>query len=234
MKAMIFAAGLGTRLQPITTRIPKALVKVQGKALLEHAIEKLISEGIDEIIINVHHFPDQIIEFIYSKSFDIPIQISDEREQLLDTGGGLKKAKDFFDNKAFLVYNVDILSDINLSDPICFHLQNKSLATLVVRNRDTKRYLLFDKNNTLSGWENRETGEQIIVHEKDEYIPLAFSGIHIIDPRIFDLMPEKEHFSMIELYLTLAESYTIMAYIDQNSSWVDVGKIEQLEKLNGE
>lgn len=232
MKAMIFAAGLGTRLQPITTSIPKALVKVRGKALLEHAIEKLKLSGIDEIIINVHHFPDQIIAFINSKSFGIPIQISDERNLLLNTGGGLKKAATFFDKNAFLVYNVDIISDIDLSEPINVHLKNKAVATLVVRDRDTKRYLLFDENNILCGWKNIETGEQIIVNENKEMTPLAFSGIHIIDPLIFDLMPDDECFSMIDLYLEIAKFHTIKAFNDKNSNWMDVGKIEQLEQLN--
>ena len=231
---MIFAAGLGTRLHPITTSIPKALVKVHGKALLEHAIEKLVHSGIDEIIINVHHFPEQIIAFIKSKSFKIPILISDEREQLLNTGGGLKKAARFFGNEAFLVYNVDIISDIDLRKPINFHLENKPLATLVVRERNTKRYLLFDTNNKLCGWENIKTKEQIIVNKTQKLIPFAFSGIHIIEPNIFDLMPDKECFSMIDLYLEIAKNYTLLAFNDMESNWMDVGKIEQLEQLNKE
>ena len=234
MKAMIFAAGLGTRLHPITTSIPKALVKVHGKALLEHAIEKLKQSGVDEIIINVHHFPDQIIEFIRSKNFEIPIQTSDEREQLLDTGGGLKKAAPFFNNETFLVYNVDIMSDIDLSQLINYHHKNKSIATLVVRDRKTKRYLLFDKENTLKGWKNIETNEQIIINKEKALTPFAFSGIHIIDPNIFNFMPEKEKFSMIELYLLLAKRHSIKAFIDKKSNWIDVGKIEQLKYLNEE
>lgn len=231
---MIFAAGLGTRLHPITTSIPKALVKVHGKTLLEHAIEKLVHSGIDEIIINVHHFPEQIIAFIKSKSFKIPILISDEREQLLNTGGGLKKAARFFGKEAFLVYNVDIISDIDLRKPINFHLKNKPLATLVVRERNTKRYLLFDTNNKLCGWENIETKEQIIVNKTQKLIPFAFSGIHIIEPNIFDLMPDKKCFSMIDLYLEIAKNHTLLAFNDMESNWMDVGKIEQLEQLNKE
>ncbi|MCP4553433.1 MAG: NTP transferase domain-containing protein [Bacteroidetes bacterium] len=234
MKAMIFAAGLGTRLYPITLHKPKALIEVQGKPLLMHAIEKLQNSGIEEIIINIHHFPDQIINFIESNSFQIPIQISDERDILLDTGGGLKNAGSFLKKETFLLYNVDILSDINLSELILFHQKNKPLATLVVRNRVTKRYLLFDKNNILGGWENIESGEQILIKKKKraDLKPYAFSGIHILDPDIFKLMPDKKIFSMIELYLKLGGSNKICAFIDTKSNWIDVGKIEQLKKLN--
>lgn len=234
MKAMIFAAGLGTRLHPITKSIPKALVKVRGKALLELAIEKLTQSGIDEIIVNVHHFPDQIITFLKSKSFEIPIQISDEREQLLNTGGGLKKVSKFFNNEAFLVYNVDIISDLDLRKPINFHRNNNALATLIVRDRKTKRYLLFDNNNILCGWENIETKEQIIVNKTQIMTSLAFSGIHIIEPKIFELMPKKDSFSMIELYLEIAKKHKILAFNDVESNWMDVGKTEQLKQLNKE
>jgi len=232
MKAMIFAAGLGTRLHPITRSIPKALVKVRGKALLEHAIEKLIHTGINEIIINVHHFPDQILTFLKSKSFGIPIHISDEREKLLDTGGGLKHASHFFDTNPFLVYNVDIICSINLKEVIDFHKEHKPLATLVVRNRDTKRYLLFDQENKLCGWKNIETKKEIIVNQKKHLTSLTFSGIHIIDPKIFELMPTNDCFPIIDLYLKLAKKNIILGFNDTSSEWMDVGKIEQLEQLN--
>jgi len=232
MKAMIFAAGLGTRLHPITLNMPKALVEVRGKALLEHAIDKLVSSGIQEIIINIHHFPDQIKSFIESKKFEVPIQISDERDKLLDTGGGLKKVASFFDSKAFLLYNVDILTDIDLPEVIKFHKESNAITTLVVRDRKTKRYLLFDKEKTLCGWKNIETGQEIIFKKETNLTPLAFSGIHIIEPKVFDLMPESDKFSMIDLYMEIGKHNPIKAYIDSQSDWVDVGKIEQLKELD--
>src|SRR5690606_32019928 len=154
MKAMIFAAGMGTRLKPLTDTIPKALVPVGGKPLLQHIIEKLKRFGFNEIIINIHHFGQQIIDFVQeNNSFDIRIEFSDEREQLLDTGGGIKKAAWFFDdNKPFLVHNVDILSNIDLQELYHFHLKNNTIATLLCSIRQTSRYLLFDTDNHLRGW----------------------------------------------------------------------------------
>src|ERR1035437_430043 len=158
MKAMIFAAGLGTRLKPITDNLPKALVPITGKPLLEHTILKLKSAGFDEIIVNIHHFPDQIIDFLkVNNNFGIRIEVSDERDQLLDTGGGIRKAKQFFDNgEPFLVHNVDILSNVDLAELYNQHLRTNSLATLVVSQRDTFRYLLFDNNLRLNGWINEK------------------------------------------------------------------------------
>ncbi len=205
MKALIFAAGLGTRLKPLTETMPKALVTVGGKSLLEHAILKLKDAGVDEIIINIHHFADQIIDFIHSRNnFEIRIEFSDERDLLLDTGGGLKKTSWFFDdNRPFLVYNVDILSDVDLKQMYLSHLQAKSLSTIFVSERKTNRYLLFDDENKLTGWYNQLTGEtkpQGITIIPDEYAQLAFNGIHIISPEIFSLMKDwPAQFSIIDL-----------------------------------
>ena len=161
MKALIFAAGLGTRLKPLTDTMPKALVPIDGKPLLEHVILKLKAAGFNQIIVNVHHFPDQIIDFLKSKNnFDLRIEVSDERDKLLDTGGGVKKAKWFFDDgKPFLVHNVDILSNIDLQSLYQQHLETSPLATLVVSEHDTFRYFLFDKEARLKGWINEKTGE---------------------------------------------------------------------------
>lgn len=232
MKAMIFAAGLGTRLNPLTLGTPKALIEIKGKTLLEYNIEKLINFGIHEIIINVHHFPDQIIRFIQKKSFDVPIYFSDERKKLLDTGGALKKASSFFNEKTFLLYNVDVICDIDLFQVIKFHNQSKPIATLVVRKRKSNRYFYFNNENELCGWENTKSGEKIIFVQDAHLSPLAFSGIHIVDSDIFKLMPKKNIFSMTELYLKIGRIKKIKAYIDNQSSWVDVGKIEQFENMN--
>jgi len=192
MKAMIFAAGLGTRLKPLTDSIPKALVLITGKPLLEHIILKLKNSGFDEIIVNVHHFPDQIINFLKEKNnFGIRIEVSDERELLLDTGGGIKKVESFFDDgKPFLVHNVDILSNIDLEVLYNNHSQTNPLATLVVSHRNTFRYLIFDDELKLKGWINEKTGEtkpiEFIYLEK--YNKLAFSGIQVLSNEVFKLM----------------------------------------------
>lgn len=231
MKAMIFAAGKGTRLQPLTNTIPKALVKVNGTTMLEILIRKLIKNGFDEIIINLHHFPEQIIEFLKMKNyFGIRIEFSYENEELLNTGGGLKNAKDFFnDGKDFLLHNVDILSDINLKDFYDIHLKNNALVSLAVKNRQTSRYLLFDEDYLLAGWENIKTGEKIISRKHHEkLIPLAFNGVHIINPGIFDMINKEGAFSIIDLYLRLAKDQKIMAFDIENTFWTDIGKPEEL------
>lgn len=235
MKAMIFAAGRGTRLQPLTNTIPKALVKVKGTPMLEILIRKLIKNGFDEIIINLHHFPEQIIDFIKKKNyFGIRIEFSFEKENLLNTGGGLKNAKNFFnDGKDFLLHNVDILSDINLKGFYNIHLKSNALVSLAVKNRQTSRYLLFDEDYLLAGWENIKTGEKIISRKLNKkLIPFAFSGIHIINPRIFDLINEEGAFSIIDLYLRLAKDQKIMAFDIGNTFWKDIGKPEELILIN--
>ena len=234
MKAMIFAAGLGTRLKPLTDTMPKAMVPINGKPLLWHTIEKLTSSGFDEIIINVHHFAEQIIDYVRANdNFGIRIEFSDESQQLLDTGGGIKKAAWFFDdNKPFLIHNVDILSNIDLKALYENHTKNNSIATLVVSQRETSRYFLFDENSRLAGWINEKTGEvrSPLQHfEPGNYQKLAFSGIHILDPRIFphfSQFPDK--FSIIDLYLSLCNTETLKAFAPKNLHMMDVGKIESL------
>ncbi|NOX45428.1 MAG: nucleotidyltransferase family protein [Chlorobi bacterium] len=232
MKAMIFAAGLGTRLQPLTNDKPKALVQVNGKTLLENAINKIIRAGINEVIINVHHFAHQVIDFVKEKnSFGIDIRFSDESGKLLDTGGGLKKASWFLKGgEPFLIYNVDILSDIDLRQMISFHKENKVLVTLAVRERKTSRYLLFDEVFTLCGWQNVKTGEKKIPVAKPDLKPFAFSGIHIIEPAIFNLMTESGRFSIIDVYLRLAKECKILGYDHSETQWFDLGRIENLKE----
>ena len=237
MKAMIFAAGLGTRLKPLTDNKPKALVEINGKTLLELAIRKLISSGLNEIIINVHHFADQVIDFLkQNKNFNINIQISDEREMLLDTGGGLKKASWFFDDgKPFLVYNVDILTDLDLKKFYEAHLKSGAMATLAVRARNTSRYFLFDNNNRLCGWENISTGEKKIrIRGNGELKRLAFSGIQVLSPEIFQYIKQDGKFSIIDVYLDLMAEHKMIGFEHSLSNWIDVGRLEnfsEAEKL---
>lgn len=231
MKAMIFAAGLGTRLKPLTDNIPKALVQLEGIPLLEHVITKLITIGINEVIINVHHHAEKIIDFLKSKNnFNIRIEISNEIDLLLDTGGGLKKAAWFFnDGHPFLVHNVDVISDIDLENLYISHIQSNALATIAVRNRPTNRYFLFDSNLNLGGWENRASGEKRITKKSSEKMtPLAFSGIQIISPRIFDLMTEDGKFSITNTYLSLSTYNIIKGYRHDTGSWIDMGKPQSI------
>lgn len=233
MKAMILAAGLGTRLKPFTDSHPKALAVVNKKTLLQRNIEFLARFGIKDIIINVHHFAKEIIDFLKNNNdFGSTITISDESDEVLETGGGLKKAGWFFeeDNSPFIVMNVDVLTDINLKGMIEQYNKSKPLATLAVTNRYTSRYFLFDEVDLLCGWKNIKTGEQKISREASGYIPKAFSGIHLISPKIFSLMYMGGKFSMVDLYLELAKIQAITAFDHSNSKFIDVGKPESIMK----
>jgi len=231
MKAMIFAAGLGTRLRPITDTKPKALVAVGGMTLLEIAIKRLKSIGCQDIIINIHHFGQQIVDYIQQNDhFEIKIQFSDESEKLLDTGGGLKKAAWFFDDAPFFVYNADILSDIDLKAMYDNHLKNNPLATLAVKTRKSSRQLLFDDQESLCGWENVVSGEKKIARAVSPLHPLAFSGIHVIHPAIFEFFPDDAVFSIIDLYLEIAKNKEIRGFRHEQSFLHDVGKLDSLEK----
>jgi len=230
---MILAAGLGTRLQPLTNDRPKALVEINGVSLLEHIIRRLKSFGFREIVINIHHFPDQIIKFLESKSnFGIDIKISDERQKPLDTGGGLKKAAGLLQSpEPILVHNVDVLSQIPLQSLIVEHHISGALATLTVSRRESNRYLIFNQDNQLIGWQNMKTGKiRGKTSDKKKDKKLAFSGIQVISPKILQLLPDKEVFSLIDLYLNLCQHYNIRAYEHEAQQFLDVGKPEQLAK----
>jgi NDP-sugar pyrophosphorylase family protein len=232
MKALIFAAGLGTRLKPITYTKPKALVEIKGVTLLEITINKLIYYGFTDIVINVHHFAQHIIDFLEAKNnFGITINISDESELLLDTGGGLKKAAKLLNNgNPVLIHNVDIVSDIDLKELYNFHLNNNCLATLACMNRDSSRQFLINANNELCGWQNKKTGEIKISKENiSTKEPVSFCGIHVISPAIFDMITESGVFSIVDLYLRLAKDNKIIAQKYLNISWVDVGTLEKLK-----
>lgn len=231
MKAMLFAAGLGTRLKPETNNKPKALVEIGGKTLLQHAIEKLKNEGISEVVVNVHHFSDLMKSYLKEHDFGIPVTISDETNELLETGGGLKKAAPLLENdEPVVLYNVDILSSVNLNDVLQYHNQKNALATLVVRDRETQRYFKFNREKRLVGWVNKKTGETKVSLPCDfgEAISMAFSGIQVIRPEILKLLPDEKRFSVTTWYLDLAKNHFILGYFDSSELWMDVGKPEQL------
>ena len=234
MKAMIFAAGLGTRLKPYTDYMPKALVPVAGKPMLEHVINKLISVGVDGIVINVHHFAQQIIDFLKEKdNFGIQIWISDETGELLETGGGIKKAAPFF-NEPFLVHNADILSNVDLKAMYNHHLDSGNDATLLVSPRKTVRYLLFDENSKLCGWVNKETLQtkpEGFVYQPEVQQEYAFGGIHIISPSLFKHMEGwTGKFSIMDFYLQTCHEAKLGGYAKEDLQLIDIGKPEMLAK----
>jgi MurNAc alpha-1-phosphate uridylyltransferase len=230
MKAMILAAGKGTRLGKMSEAIPKVLLEIDGKSLLRAAVENCAASGFDDIIINVHYLADMVEDEIARlKKEGFKITVSDEREKLLETGGGLFRAKDFFDKNPFLLFNADTITDLDLSALYRYHLQMKGLATLAVRHREGKRYLLTDRNGLMKGWINKTTGEKIITCEEDETLSeIAFSGRHIIEPEIFNYMSDGVY-TMTALYLNLAESHRIVTYLEDGGYWITVGTREDLE-----
>lgn len=232
MKALIFSAGLGTRLYPFTKNKPKALVELNGKPLLWHAISNLKNFGVTQVIINIHHFAQQIIDYVNTEHFGLTIEFSDERDELLETGGGLLKVSALLKKEEFFIAcNVDVISTLNIGETIKYHLKEKPLATLVVRKRETSRYLLFDDELQLNGWQNLKTKETKLARQiTQQPIQLAFSGIQIISGEIFDLIEEQGKFSIIDLYLRLAQKHKIVGFIDESSFWLDLGKPEQLDK----
>ena len=232
MQAMILAAGLGTRLKPITDEMPKALVEVNGKTLLEIAIRNLIENDFRRIVINVHHFADKVIDFINNNTFAADIYISDESDLLLDTGGGIKHAKKFFDNSPILVHNVDIISNLNLKEFYQYHISDDSVASLVVSNRKSNRYLLFNEADILCGWQDISKDEKIIVRENSKLNQLAFNGIHILNPHLIDSFPDEKVFSVIKAYLKIAGTEDIHAYVSDEIKWIDVGKVDSLQKAS--
>ena len=235
MKAMILAAGLGTRFKPWTDLHPKALALVNGKTLLERNLVYLQSFGIKDVLVNVHHFAEQIRHAIIANDgWGSNISISDESGEVLETGGGLKKAVSFFDEGPFVLMNVDILTDFDLKKMISFHQDKKPLATIAITNRKSSRYFLFDKDDRLCGWRNTKSGEEKISIPGYALKEKAFSGIHIISLEIFPLMHQQEKFSIVDVYLELAATHHIMGYDHSGSKLVDVGRTEAIavaEKL---
>ena len=228
--AMILAAGLGTRLKALTQDKPKALVPLNGKPLLQHCIENLIANGFNHIVINVHHFGEQIIDFVESHHFDADIQISDERDLLMDTGGGIIKATPLFKNsKAVLVHNVDIISNVNLGEMNQQFLESGGDAWLLTQDRETNRKLLFREDHQLIGWRNKADGNFKWVYDSfGQYQEMAFSGLHFFRKNLFAGFECKPQ-SVIDLYLKLAKNDRILSKPIQPDYWFDLRKPEQLE-----
>jgi mannose-1-phosphate guanylyltransferase len=227
-KAMILAAGLGTRLRPLTDKKPKALVEWEGVPLLERVILKLKSQGFSQIIINVHHHAEMIMEFVDSRAqFGIRIEFSHEKEELLDTGGGIAKASWFLNDSSFLVYNVDVNSNIDADALYRAHLNHGAIATLAVKDRVTSRSLLMNREGILKGWRDNRSGKTILVEQGAEQLtPIAFSAIQVMDPEIFSLFPRQKKFPLMPFYLELAKTHPVYLYRHDRDSWVDMGKLE--------
>jgi NDP-sugar pyrophosphorylase family protein len=237
MKAMIFTGGLESSMHMQAADNPRALIGINGEPLLGMLIRRLAESGFNEIIINVHHFAARIRDYIYEKKFmGIRIEVSDETDLILDSGGGLKKVAWFFDDGLpFLVYNLEVLSDIDLGMLYRNHILSGALVTLVIRRRECERYMLFSESMELCGWENTETGESVMskLHEGRLH-PYAFSRIQVVNPSIFSLITERGAFPLAELYLRLASLNIIRGYPDNESIWMDLAKKEgmlEAEKL---
>lgn len=239
MKAMIFAAGLGTRLRPLTSDRPKALVEIGGKTMLERVINRLAEAGFDDITINVHHFAHKIIEFLEARgNFGLNIHISDERDMLLDTGGGILKARRFLDgDQPFLVHNADILTDIDLRAMYRSHVESGALATVLVKDRITSRYFVLDGDYRLQGWINKSTGETRPPHLTCRHgmREMAFGGIHVISTSIFDELERysqgQPKFSTTPFYVDLCHRHIIKGYVQETPyKWLDIGKPESLKE----
>lgn len=233
---MILAAGLGTRLYPYTADKPKALVELNSKPLIKHVIEHLANYGYNEFVVNIHHFGEQIIKYLKQKEFnDYKIHISDERELLLNTGGAVWKAKDILlKHKDILVINTDIISNIDLGLLKQYHDDKQGIATLAVRNRETQRYLLFDKDMRLIAWKNAKTKEYKwgdSAAKQNIYSELPFSGIQIITKQYLEKMTRSGAFSSIDQYLDLCGQEKIYGYVDDASMWSDIGKVDELERM---
>ncbi len=243
MKGMIFAAGLGTRLRPLTDTRPKALVEVCGRPMLEHVILHMIDAGIDDIVVNVHHLAPMIKSFIeVNDSFGINIHLSDESDELLDTGGGILKAREWLDgDEPFMVHNADIITDLDLRAMMRQHIESGADATLLVAQRDTSRYLLFDDAMKMHGWESRKTGETIPADlDAAMYQALAFGGVHVLSPAIFPALERwngegsVKKFSIIPFYAASTDEVDIRGYFPPADSyrWLDIGKPETLAQAS--
>ncbi len=236
LKAIIFSAGLGTRFKPWTDKHPKALAIVNGKSLLQRNIEYLQQYNITDVIVNVHHFPAQIIDAIQTnKGWGSNVIISDESNEVLETGGGLLKAKHLLNgHQPFLSLNVDVLTDLDINKLISFHHEKKSLVSFAVTERTTSRNILLDKDGRMCGWRNNSTGEEKIVIRKEGLQPFAYSCVVVYEPGIFSLIKQQGKFSIMDTYLQLAANNLIVGYNHTGDKWVDVGKPESVavaEKL---
>lgn len=236
MKAIIFAAGLGTRFKPWTEHHPKALAPVNGKSLLQRNVEYFRQYGITDVVVNVHHFADQIEDAVAAADgWGSTVRISDERGEVLETGGGLMKARPFLDGDTpFISTNADVLTDLDLNKLVRFHREQQALISFAVTNRKTSRYFLFDEENRLCGWENTITGERRISIDQPHLVQRAYSCVVVYEPAVFDLISRRGKFSLVDVYLDLAAGHRIMAMDHSGDRFVDVGKPESIavaEKL---
>lgn len=231
MKAMIFAAGLGTRFKPWTDKHPKALAVVNGKSLLQRNVEYLQQYGINEVVVNVHHFADQITTAIQKAAgWGSRIIISDEREEVLETGGGLLKAREHLQDDTFLTINADILTDTNLKAFLHFHQQERATISLCISDRPTTRFLLFNEYNRLCGWRNTDPFRERIALQADHYLQKAYSGIALFEPAVFDAITQTGKFSLIDVYLSMAPAFKIAGFDHSQSNVIDVGRPESVAK----
>ncbi len=230
-KAIIFSAGLGTRFKPWTDKHPKALALVNGKSLLQRNIEYLQQYNITDIIVNIHHFPDQIVEEIKKNNgWGSDILISDESNEVLETGGGLLKAKNLLEGtEPFMSVNVDVLTDLNIDKLAAYHNEKKPLISFAVTQRKTSRNILLGDDNRMCGWKNNTTGEEKIVIQRENLKPFAYSCVVIYQPQIFSVIKQQGKFSIMDTYLDLAADHLIVGYDHTGDKWVDVGKPESVE-----
>lgn len=231
MKAMIFAAGIGSRLKPLTDHTPKALVELRGLPLLQHQLNLLKSAGIREIVINIHHHAEIMLAFIEKIStHEFSISVSDETDQLLDTGGGLKKAAQWLTgDEAFFVLNADVICNFDLLEMHMNHLETKSDVSLAVTNRSSSRQLLFDSTDRLCGWKNEQSGELKRIEPLRDGNPFSFSGIHLINPSVLSFFGDESVFSIIDFYLNHGNHLKIQAFHHQKEGWFDLGDLKKLE-----
>ena len=230
MKAMIFAAGLGTRFKPWTDSHPKALALVNGKSLLQRNIEYLQQYGVKDVVVNVHHFADQIINAVKENNgWGSNIVISDETDEVLETGGGLLKAKGLLkSNEPFFTLNADFLTNLNLNNLLAYHKEKKGLISFGITSRKSSRNFLFDEDNRLCGWINTATDEKRISIDKPNLKPMAYSCVVVFEPTVFDLIPQRGKFSLVDTYLSLAAAHPIFGYDHTGDKLVDVGKPESV------
>lgn len=228
-KAMIFAAGLGTRFKPWTDQHPKALALVNGKSLLQRNVEYLQQYGIYEVVVNVHHFADQIIEAVEkANGWGSQITLSDETGEVLETGGGLLKAKPFLQGSTFLTINADILTNLNLNDFLAFHQRENATISLAVTSRETTRYLLFNENNRLCGWRNTAPFRERIAVPANRYVQKGYSGIALFEPSVFEGISQTGKFSLIDVYLSMAPHHKIAGFDHTENKVIDVGRPESV------
>ncbi|MEZ5027349.1 MAG: sugar phosphate nucleotidyltransferase [Ferruginibacter sp.] len=230
MKAMIFAAGLGTRFKPWTDKHPKALALVNGKSLLQRNVEYLQQYNITDVVVNVHHFSDQVIDAIKKNNgWGSHISISDETDEVLETGGGLLKAKNLLQNEEpFITLNADFLTNLNINSLLAFHKNKKALISFGITNRKTSRNFLFDEDDRLCGWRNNATGQEKITVPKNNLKEMAYSCVVVFNPQIFQLIPQRGKFSLVDTYLSLAADHPIYGFDHTGDKLVDVGKPESV------